>query len=153
MGTARKQKGQTIMIVEGNDFVRDAMKRAFLIEGYYVEAVDSATIALEILKNEPFDLIIADYELPDISGIEFFLHAGLISNGSRKILMTPYGELKTLSDLEKFGIDDAIEKPFPFDRLYNMVKLNLNGLSMYKLFKENKRFNQYKNRMGYGNYA
>ena len=145
MGNARKQNSRKILIVESNDFVRDAMKSAFLIEGYFVEAVDSATIALEILKKDIFDLIIGDYELTDISGIEFFLHAGTISNGSRKILMTPYGELKTLSDLEKFGIDDAIEKPFPFDKLHNMVKLNLNGLSMYKLFKQDERFNHYKN--------
>lgn len=153
MDSARNKNGQKILIVEGDDFVRNAMNRAFLIEGYDVDAVDSAKIALEILKRDSFHLIIGDYELADISGIEFFQLADQISQDTRKILMTPYGELRTFSDLEKFGIDDAIEKPFPFDKLHNMVKLNLNGLSMYKLFRQNKGINDYKNRTGYGNHV
>jgi len=50
--------------------------------------------------------------LPDANGIEFFLLIRRFCSEFVSILMTTYGELKTMSDIYSYGITDAIEKPF-----------------------------------------
>jgi len=79
MDGAKNTNSQKILIVDGEDFVRNVIKKAFLIESYFVDAVDSAKFTLEILKRDIFDLIIGDHDLHDISGIKFFLLVGTLN--------------------------------------------------------------------------
>ncbi|HHP7236410.1 MAG TPA: response regulator [Desulfobacterales bacterium] len=118
-------KKRTILLVEPNDFIKDALRRSLEIEDFIVDTAPSATEGLRMIKLDPFDIIIADYELMDLNGLDFFLLTQRIQKDSHKILMTTYGELKTLSDIRKYGIDDAIEKPFPFDQLIHVIERNL----------------------------
>jgi two-component system C4-dicarboxylate transport response regulator DctD len=118
-------KDRKILLVEANDFIKDALMRGLEIEGFSIAVSPSAGDAFKIIKKERFDVIIADYELPDLNGLEFLILAGRARKDCIKILMTTYGELKILSDIKKYGIDDAIEKPFPFERLVNMIEYNL----------------------------
>ena len=111
-----------ILLVEANDFIKDALRRGLEIEGFLLAVSPSAEEALKIIKQETFDVIIADYELPDLNGLEYLILAGRVRKDSIKILMTTYGELKILSDIKRYGINDAIEKPFPFERLVNMIE-------------------------------
>jgi DNA-binding NtrC family response regulator len=114
-----------ILLVEPNDFIKDALRRSLEIEDYIVDTAPSAAEGLRMIKLDLFDIIIADYELMDLNGLDFFLLTQRIQKDSHKILMTTYGELKTLSDIKKYGIDDAIEKPFPFEQLIQVIERNL----------------------------
>lgn len=118
-------KKRTILLVEPNDFIKDALRRSLEIEDFIVDTAPSAAEGLKMIKLDPFDIIIADYELMDLNGLDFFLLTQGIQKDTHKILMTTYGELKTLSDITKYGIDDAIEKPFPFDQLIRVIERNL----------------------------
>jgi len=121
-----------ILLVEHNDFIKDALQRALEIEGYDVLSVATAMEGMKIVKREPFDAVIADYELPNVNGVEFFLLLERYCPGNVKILMTTYGELKTLTEIYKYGIDDAIEKPFPFERLVTIIEESLRKKSAKK---------------------
>ena len=114
-----------ILLVEHNDFIKDALQRALEIEGYDVISVSTAMEGVKIVKREFFDAVIADYELPNVNGVEFFLLFERYCPSTAKILMTTYGELKTLTEIYKYGIDDAIEKPFPFERLVIIIEESL----------------------------
>jgi len=114
-----------ILLAEHNEFIRDALQKALEIEGYYVLAVKTAMQGLKAAKKEHFDVGIADYELPDANGVELFLLMNRFCPNMVRILMTTYGELKTLSDIYKYGIDDAIEKPFAFEKLIVVIETNI----------------------------
>lgn len=114
-----------ILLVEYNDFIKDALKKSLEIEGYDVVTVKTALEGIKTAKKEQFDVTIADYELPDANGIEFFLLIRRFCSEFVSILMTTYGELKTMSDIYSYGITDAIEKPFSVDKLIELIEKNL----------------------------
>jgi len=114
-----------ILLVEHNEFIKAALHQALEIEGFDVVAVRTALEGLQKAKQEHFDVSVADYELPDANGVEFFLLLSRFRPDSVRILMTTYGELKTLSDIFRYGIDGAIEKPFAFKKLIVVIEENL----------------------------
>lgn len=125
MKSKMPEKYTKILLVEHNDFIRHALQKALEIEGFYVFSVRTALDGIKAAKKERFDIAVADYELPDTNGVEFFLLIHRLFPDIVNILMTTYGELKTLSDIFKYGIDDAIEKPFPFERLVVIIETAL----------------------------
>ena len=63
-----------ILVVDDDQSVRAALKRSFLNEGWQVSCAASGREALDILaQQQPFNVIVADYFMPNINGIEFLL--------------------------------------------------------------------------------
>ena len=59
----------SILLVEDEENLQEALKLNLELEGYEVTAVDNGTAALKAVKNEYFDLIILDIMLPEMDGI------------------------------------------------------------------------------------
>lgn len=70
--TATRFPGRTILIVDDEDQVREALSKLLEREGYTVTTAEGPTEALEILRGQPIKLVISDQNMPDMSGIEFF---------------------------------------------------------------------------------
>ena len=59
----------TILIADRNPHVREFLKREMMAEGYQVRLAKSGREVLKwVYHNEPLDLLILDYDLPDIGG-------------------------------------------------------------------------------------
>lgn len=69
---ASKLPGRTILLVDDEDHVRDALTKVLEREGYTIYAASGPTEALQILAREPIKLVISDHRMPDMTGIEFF---------------------------------------------------------------------------------
>ena len=63
------QKKLSILLVEDEENLQDALKLNFELEGYEVTSAYDGAEALKALHNEYFDLIILDVMLPEIDGI------------------------------------------------------------------------------------
>jgi DNA-binding response OmpR family regulator len=121
MNQNKKKIHQKILLVEHNVFIRDALRGAFELKGFTVVAAVSADEGLKKVKSNKFDIIIADYELPDLNGLEFFLLAGRFNSDSLKIILTIYGDIEKPHYIEKYGIDYALEKPFRFEEILKII--------------------------------
>ncbi len=64
------QKSNQVLLVEDNRNLRRAIVEVISMEGIVIKEVDSGEKALENIRQEPFDCIILDLGLPDISGLE-----------------------------------------------------------------------------------
>ena len=73
--------------------------------------------ACPYLKDGYFDVIISDFSLPGIDGFEFLKIANRYCPESIKIMVVGYGDVDPMSKVFKYGIDDVIEKPFPYESL------------------------------------
>ncbi len=63
-----------ILVVDDDQSVRAALKRSFLNEDWLVSCAASGSEALDILaQQQAFNVIVADYFMPNINGIEFLL--------------------------------------------------------------------------------
>lgn len=60
-----------ILVVDDEDGVRDLTVEMLRRSGYRPHGVPSALRALELLEDEPFDLVVSDVEMPYMTGVEF----------------------------------------------------------------------------------
>ncbi|MCB0260621.1 MAG: sigma-54-dependent Fis family transcriptional regulator [Calditrichaeota bacterium] len=93
--------------------------------------------ALEILKNEEIDVILADQRMPEMSGVAFFQRAIALQPAAMRILITGYTDVDTIIQAVNEGqIFHYISKPWEPEDLRITVR---RAGEQYRLIKENKR--------------
>ncbi len=124
-----------ILIVEDEKNIRESI-HAFLSEKYEVESVENANKALNLFKNNYFDLMITDMKLPDINGIELIKKFKEILPDSSIIVITAFISIQNAIDAMKAGANEYIPKPFSLDELALKVEnlLNMQKLTYEKNF-------------------
>jgi len=108
---AKLQHMKTLLI-DDDEFVRDSLRLLFESKNCCLMAFESAEQGIKALKNENYDIIIADYKLPGMDGLEFCRRVQKTHPGSMKILLTAYGSPSIAAEAELIGIHEYIEKPF-----------------------------------------
>jgi DNA-binding NtrC family response regulator len=107
--TLKKKK---TLLVDDDELIRDSLSIAFKNKGCLLQTAETAEEGLQALNKEAFDIIISDFKLPGIDGIEFLKLATASHPNTVKILITAYGEKDTVSGALGAGAQDFIEKPF-----------------------------------------
>ncbi len=87
-----------------------------------VTCVGSGTEAFEITRHQPFDLIISDYKMSPIDGLEVLRHVRDHSPETDVILITAFGTVEVAVEAMKLGAADFITKPFSPDELHVRVE-------------------------------
>jgi len=112
-----KLKEMKLLVIDDDEWIRDSLSLFFEHEGCDLHAVETAEEGLRELGKEDFDIIISDYRLPGIDGLEFF-HAIEKSHGDcLKILITAYGTDDVVTQAYKTGVQDVIHKPFSVEAI------------------------------------
>ena len=101
-----------ILLIDDDEWIRDSLTLFFEDEGCRLVAFETAEEGIDALKKKSYDIIIADYKLPGMDGLEFFRHLQKSHPGVIKILITAYGSNGVVSEAFKLGIHDFIDKPF-----------------------------------------
>jgi len=101
-----------LLLIDDDEWIRDSMRLFFEGEGCDLVTLETAEEALEMIGKQPFDIIIADFRLPGMDGIELFKRIQGSCQSTLKILITAYMNEKVVSAAKKVGIHDMIEKPF-----------------------------------------
>ena len=90
-----------IVIVDDEDMVIKTLKTLLKIEGFSnVNIFNDTDLALQHIKENPCDLIISDFIMPKMNGIEFLSKAKKIHPDTTQILLTGYAD-KENADLVK----------------------------------------------------
>jgi len=113
-----------ILVVEDEQAIREMLEMVFENEGFEIIAVESAERALESLSDRIPDLILLDWMLPGISGIELEkrLKKSNSYNAIPIILLTARGEEEDKIKGLETGADDYITKPFSPRELIARIK-------------------------------
>ena len=121
----QKIAGLKVLLVENEREIREALTNALLEEGCLLHSARSGAGGLSHLREGSFDVIISDFSLPGIDGFEFLKIANRYCPESIKILVAAYGDVDPVSQVFKCGIDEVIEKPFPYESLLYTISKNL----------------------------
>jgi CheY-like chemotaxis protein len=81
--------------------------------GYRAVSVPSGADALDLLEDEPFDIILLDYRMPDMDGIETCRRIRQLENGRNVPILALTGNASE-KDYERFreaGMNDRLVKP------------------------------------------
>jgi two-component system response regulator (stage 0 sporulation protein F) len=112
MNLFNKLKEMKMMLIDDDEWIRSSLSLFFEGEGIELSALETAEEALEELQQNPYDIIIVDYRLPGISGLEFLKRIHETHPHAIKILITAYKDKKLISEALSIGVQDFIEKPF-----------------------------------------
>ena len=110
-----------ILVVDDTPLTRETLRLVLEAEGCDVDAVDDARVALERLLGSPYQLVITDYRMPEMSGIELLgqIRARKIPCGV--IVLTGHGDPQLALDCMKAGADDFVAKPCEPARLLLLI--------------------------------
>lgn len=116
-----------ILIVEDEEIVRMIVSDFLKMSGFTPYESESSTVALELLKKEPFDIAIVDMNMPEMSGEEFILAARKIQPEIQFIIHTGSNEYRVSENLQKIGINQAavLYKPVEDMHIFKTIIENL----------------------------
>lgn len=128
-------KNGKIVVVDDDDTIVSALKTLFYIEDYSdAELFTDPKLALEYLKDNPPDLIISDFVMPDMNGLEFLSKANELYPEVSKILLTGYADKENaIKAINEVGLYKYITKPWENDDLILSVK---NGIERSHLLSQ-----------------
>ena len=112
MGMYSKLKDVKILLVDDDKIIRDSLSLLFQSEGCHFTALESAEKGKEALQTENYDIIISDYMLPGISGLEFLKHAQESYPDALKVFITASQSRDVFYEAIDIGVQDFIQKPY-----------------------------------------
>jgi len=110
-------EGKKVLLVDDDPTIRDSMGLFFDGEVCEYTSVESAERALEELTFQSFDLIISDYKLSGMDGLEFLGRIRESHSTVAKIFITVYGGPGLFSQAEQMGVTGCIEKPLTAEKV------------------------------------
>jgi two-component system response regulator HydG len=113
---------KSILIIDNQVSTCNLLDKFLTKNNFRVVTTTHAMHAMEILKKENFELIIAEYHLPDISGTEFFDQIQKLANNAGIIFMSGQVTLKNAVNVIQRGALNFITKPLNPDELLEAIK-------------------------------
>ena len=107
-----KLKSMEILLIDDDEWIRDSLRLFFESEGCHLTALETAEEGMESLKSHNYDIIITDYRLPGMDGLEFLRKIRDTQPHAMKILITAYRSEKVIAEATGIGVHDFINKPF-----------------------------------------
>ena len=107
-----KLKGMKILLIDDDEWIRDSLSLYFEARGCSLKVLETAEEGIEALQNQDYDIIVTDYRLPGMDGLEFLKRIQDSHPQAMKILITAYRSEDVVSEAIRIGIHDFIDKPF-----------------------------------------
>lgn len=113
-----------IVVVDDEKMVTSAFKALFKVEGYSdIHLFNNPNDAVEFLRENKPDLIISDFMMPEMNGLEFLTEAKKLYNEVSMILLTGYADKKNaIKAINEIGLYKYIEKPWDNDDLMMNIR-------------------------------
>ena len=111
----------TILIVDDEKNTREGLARA-LQRQYDVRLAENGVRALDLLSEEPVDVMLSDIRMPGMDGMTLLQRALARTPQPVCILLTAYGTIETAVEAMKHGAYDFLTKPVNLDRLDLLLK-------------------------------
>lgn len=120
----KKKQIMHILIVEDEAGIVQFLQQGLEEEGYQVTSVSDGLKGFEITQKEHFDLILLDWMLPKMTGLELCKAIRLKNNSTPIIFLTAKDTIQETIEGLKAGANDYIKKPFSFDELVERIKIH-----------------------------
>src|ERR1700722_14845957 len=133
----RKNMKRRVLVVEDEDKLRRTLELQLLDSGFDVEKASTAEAALPFMDRA--DLILTDFKLPGMTGLEMLQLIRRQDSHVPVIVMTAYGTVENAVDAMKAGAADFLLKPFSLDHLTTVVN---KALEIRSLRDENRRLKE-----------
>ena len=116
------ERAPSILIVDDEEMVLTSLRSVFALQtDYQVHQAGDGKRALETMARVQVDLVISDFLMPDMNGIEFLKEAKGLQPDSVRILLTGYADKENaIKAINEVGLYHYLEKPWDNDALLNI---------------------------------
>ncbi len=137
MVDAKKQ--YKILVVDDESSLREMLSILLRRENYLVEQATDGADALTKVKENRYDLIISDIQMPKMTGIQLLRQLRELDNDVTVLMITAFSSTEEAVEAMKLGAYDYITKPFKNDEIRLVIK---NALERGQLQHENRLLKQ-----------
>lgn len=114
-----------ILLVEDEVGIVQFLTQGLEEEGYQISAANNGKSGLELFQTEKFDLVLLDWMLPKMTGVEVCKAIRGQNTKVPIIFLTAKDTVQETVEGLKSGANDYIKKPFSFDELVERIKVQL----------------------------
>ncbi len=118
----KKTPDKVILVVDDAPTAVDILRRNLESKAYRVLAASNVVDAISILETSPIDLVITDYKMPKVSGLDLIRHIRENFCGTEVIMVTGYASVKGAVEAVKMGAEEYLPKPFTDEELFAAVE-------------------------------
>src|SRR3990172_4007670 len=130
------ETGPTALVADDEAGMRESVARALRREGLQVTAVEDGAAALDALRREPVDLLVADLRMPGLDGLELLRAAKLVAPDMEVVVLSGHATVEEAVEAMKEGAYHFLTKPFDRAPLVRVVR---QALERRRLVLENRR--------------
>ncbi|HTU35450.1 MAG TPA: sigma-54 dependent transcriptional regulator [Candidatus Acidoferrum sp.] len=116
-----------ILVVEDEAKMRRLLELQLADEGFVAQTAPDGETGLQMLGKQPYDLIVTDFKLPGMNGLEFLQSAKRIDAQCPIVIMTAYGTVESAVEAMKAGASDYVLKPFSLAELVLVIRKELDA--------------------------
>src|SRR6202790_1990916 len=129
----------SILIVDDEQGIREALSSILAEEGYESLAVSSGEECLSLLEERSIDLVLMDVWLDGIDGLETLEHISKNGVDAVVVMISGHANIETAVRATKLGAFDFIEKPLSLEKVILVIK---NALEVHRLGQENRQLRE-----------
>jgi DNA-binding NtrC family response regulator len=111
-----------IMVIDDEKIVGDMAKLSLEQEGYFVETFLNAEPALKRLQEEKFDVVVTDYKMKGIDGMEVLKTVKNLYPATQVIMITAFANLDAAIEALRRDVHDFFPKPVKIKELKASIK-------------------------------
>ena len=112
----------SVLIVDDEQEIRDSLSEVLTDEDYLTYTAENGEVALSMLEEQHFDIIISDIKMPKLDGVTLLRKVKEQAPDTFVILITSYGSTETAIEAMRHGAIDYVLKPLDSDELILRIK-------------------------------
>jgi two-component system NtrC family response regulator len=117
VATKTKREKRKVLVVEDDEAQRGLLTGFLARQGFEAPSASTGAEALMRLKQEPCDLVLLDFRLPDMDGLQVLSRLRKIQPEVPVIFITAFGTIEVAVKAMKAGASDFLTKPIDLDLL------------------------------------
>ena len=113
---------QNILVVDDDKDICLVLSKFLNKNDYAVNIAYTGEEGLRLLRINDYDLILCDYKLPDLTGVELLQKIKILNSSVAVIIITGYSDVKTAVETFRYGASDYVTKPLYPDELLVTIR-------------------------------
>jgi DNA-binding NtrC family response regulator len=111
-----------IMVIDDEELLGDSLKNLLIKRGYDTESFTNPVAAMNVLQKQAFDIVLTDFKMPNVDGLEMIDRIRELRPKAKIILMTAFASIPMAVEAMKRGAGEYIAKPFEIEELELKLK-------------------------------
>ncbi|HUT94593.1 MAG TPA: sigma-54 dependent transcriptional regulator [Thermoguttaceae bacterium] len=126
-------KKESILVVDDVPSTIEVLQRNLASQGYTVFTAPGVAEALAIIETTPVDLVVTDFKMPKISGLDLVRHIRENFKDMEVVMITGYPSVEGAVQAVKNGAEEYLAKPFTDEELFAAVRRALEKLRVRRI--------------------